>query len=248
MPQTQPIVRISSGGSLSCWDLTLACSALRSGGLGVVPSDTCYALAGLPFSRDSVGHLVTLLPAKATEPIPLVFGSIPLLERFVKLTVPDRRIIEVVWPGPLTLVCEISSAHDKTMLQEVLHTDGTIGARYSDSVVERQLSAHLQRPLTTCAIRDDSGEPVRNFDDAMYIVRSRMQAKNEQFPLFHIRVDRLPYAQLSTVATVQKNALPANKRTEPLDSVFVYREGEVEPKRLKKAVRELSPSDWVDWT
>jgi len=248
MSNTRGIVQLTRGESLSCGDLKQAAFTLRNGGIAIVPSDTCYALAALPFLRNSMICIVSVLPGKVAEPIPLVFGSIPLVERYVKLTLGDERLIDRYWPGPLTLVCEINGAHEKHQLQDMLHTAGTIGVRHSDSLVERQLSDHLQRPITTCAIRYDSGEPVRTFDDALSIVRARMQEAKNRSALFSISLGHIPYQDISTVAAVQRAVFPSDMSRDPDDSVFVFRNGAIEPKDLKRTVRELSASDWIDWT
>jgi len=248
MLQTNEIVRLTFGDSLAYGHLRQVCYTLRHGGLCILPSDTCYSLAALPFRRDALAHLASILPGKDSDPIPLAFGSLALAQQYVRLTPRDEKLIDAYCPGPLTLVCEINDQHDKKIIEDMLHTHGTIGVRIPDSTVERQVSIELQRPITTCAIRDDSGEPVRIFDDAVSLVRMRMKARQEEFLLFAVRMTRLAYREVSTVASVQKEGLPEGKELVSPYSVFIYRPGIIEPEQLESALRKLWPSDFEDWT
>jgi tRNA A37 threonylcarbamoyladenosine synthetase subunit TsaC/SUA5/YrdC len=242
------IASLTSGDSLPQGELRQVVHTLRSGGICILPSDTCYGVAALPFRRDAMSHLATILPDKAAEPIPLAFGSLGLIEQFVKLTASDERLADTHWPGPLTLVCEINDFHEKRALESMLHTKGTIGVRISDSAVERQISIELQRPITTCALRDESGHPVQSFDDAFNLTRSRMKAKDERFLLFGVRTPHLTYNDLSTVVTVQEGALPVNEKLSAPDAVYLYRPGVFSRRTLERTLRRMSPSDWADWT
>jgi tRNA A37 threonylcarbamoyladenosine synthetase subunit TsaC/SUA5/YrdC len=244
------IVRLTFGDSLSYGHLRQACHTLRHGGLCILPSDTCYSLAALPFRRDALEHLGQILPDKQVDAIPLAFGSLNMLRHYVKLTAKDERLIDIHCPGPLTLVCEISDAQQKHIIEDLLHTQGSIGVRIPDSGVERQISVELQRPITTCAVRDDAGAPVRNFDDAVSIVRSRLKAKGEEFLLLAVRMTKVTYKELSTVAGVQSSLAPAEAREALVApySVYIYRPGALEPEKLEDSLRRLSWSDFEDWT
>lgn len=248
MLENHEIVRLTFGDSLAYGHLRQACYTLRQGGLCILPSDTCYSLAALPFRRDSLAHLASILPDKDADPIPLAFGSLVLVQNYVKLTPRDEKLIDAYCPGPLTLVCEINDRQEKNVIEDMLHTHGTIGVRIPDSTVERQVSIELQRPITTCAIRDDSGGPVRSFDDAVSLVRMRMKDRQEEFMLFAVKMTRLAYRDVSTVASVQKDTLPEGKQLVSPYSVFIYRPGILEPEQLESALRKLWPSDFEEWT
>jgi hypothetical protein len=198
-----------------------------------------------------MARLATVLPQKASDPIPLAFGSLHLLVKYAKLTAKDERLIESYFPGPLTLVCEISSAQDQRIIEDMLHTHGTIGVRIPDSSVERQISTELDRPITTCAITDDTGKPIRSFDDAVSLVRARMMARDERSLLFAVRMKRLAYQddkELSTVASVQENALPSGQILVSPYSVYIYRPGLLEPEMLEDNLRKVAFTEVEDWT
>ncbi len=235
---------LTFGDSLAYADLRRVCQILREGGLCLLPSDTCYSIAALPFRRDAIGRVGRVLPGKEREAIPLSFGSLPLVEKWVKLTPRDLRAIDEFWPGPLTLVCEVKDWHDKHILADMLHTIGNIGVRISDSPVERQISTELDRPITTCAVRDENGKPVRSFDDAVSLVRGRLEETGEAFPFAAVRISRLRYRAVSTVATLQRSQVPAHHHGGSAYSIYVFRPGVIEPQRIERALRTVpNPED-----
>lgn len=247
MPHRYGIARLTPGGSLSHADVRLLCYTLRNGGICVVPSDTCYSIAILPFRWDSLKHLTVILPEKEHDAIPLAFDSYNLLSRYLELTTIHQRLIEASMPGPVTMVCDINGARDSHMIQSALNTQGTIGARIPDSPVERQISAELNEPITTCAIRDDSGNPVRSFDDAVSLVSLCLKDNDDRFLVYAVRGARLAYSDVSTVVSIQKKA-DDEASGQDKNILHVYRHGVIEPEKLESKLRELSQFDYEDWT
>lgn len=241
MDNPSDTIRLTFGDSLSYGHLRQVCYTLKNGGLCILPSDTTYTIAAIPFRRDVLLWVTQLLPEKANDPIPLSFGSLAMVEEYVKLTAKDYRAIDKFCPGPITLVCKIKDRKDKSLLEDVLHTVGTIGIRIPDSPVERQISTELQRPITSCAIRDDEHNVVQDFDDAVDIVRSRMRDTPDSPILMAIRMTRIKYYNHSTVISVQ-TAL-----TSPYD-IHVYRPGIIAPKKIEDTIRQISFRDVEEWT
>jgi L-threonylcarbamoyladenylate synthase len=230
-------LRLTLGDALAYSDLRSVCEILRDGGLCLVPSDTCYSIAALPFRRDAIARLGRVLPGKEQEPIPLCFGSLALVKKWVRLTPRDIRAIDEFWPGPLTLVCEIAEWHDPEIVSEMLHTVGNIGVRIPDSAVERQISSELERPITTCAVRDEAGRAVQSFDDAISVVRGRIDAIGEPISFAAIRGRRRLSRTVSTVATVQVSQAPADVDTGEGYTLYVFRPGAIEPEKIERRLR-----------
>jgi len=248
MPEPYGIARLSPNGLLSQADLRLFRYTLEYGGLGIVRSDTSFSLVAHPFRRDSLANLVTVLPDKALDPIPLAFASYEMVKRYVKLSPSEDRLIDMYSRAPLTLVCEIRDDQDPRAVGEMLNTEGTIGVRLTDSPIEMQISNELQRPITTCAIRDEAGRPVRSFDDAYALVRSRIESCGDRILFYSARANRFAPSDLSTVVSVRKLPIRRGDEEEVPDSIHVYRIGALEPKKINDALRVLCPSDFEDWT
>jgi tRNA threonylcarbamoyl adenosine modification protein (Sua5/YciO/YrdC/YwlC family) len=234
-------IYLTFGDSLAYGHLREVCYTLRNGGLCILPSDTCYALAGIPTRQDVIGRIAKILPEKEHEPISLSFGSLQMVEDWVVLTANDYRTIDKFCPGPITVVCVIKETRDKIAISDLLHTSGTIGVRIPDSPVERQISIELGNPITTCAIRSDNNDIVRSYDDAIDIVRSRLSNLNENILLAAIQMKRIKYRDLSTVVSVQPSM--ASPYT-----IHVFRPGVIEPEEITDAIRSLSFWDVEDMT
>lgn len=239
----EEIHQLTLGSSLSLHSINRIRKHLRDGGVCIVPSDTGYALTGLPFQKDVIQTISTVLHHDS-DPIPLSFGSMSMVEKYAELTKDDYLIMDTEFPGPITLVCGLKKAISETRkkaISELLHTSGTIGIRIPDSPVERQISTELDTPITTCAIRDDSGNMIRNFDDAVTIVGDRMGEIIDNFHLIGITANRILYDEQSTVLTLQKSIASPMK-------FMIFRYGYVDPKDIQHILNLPSSKDLDDFT
>lgn len=219
--------KLTHGDSLSYAQLRQVCHVLRNGGLCIIPSDTCYALAGLPMRRDVVSGISKALPGKQKSEIPLAFGSLAMVEKWVTLKPKDYRVIDQFCPGPITLVCKINHRrHDASKISQQLHTHGTVGVRIPDSPVERQVSIELDSPMTTCAVVDDNNSPITKYADAIDIVRAHLDTVSDEISLVSIEMRWLKYTERSTVVAVQAETTAPYK-------VRVYRPGVIELKEIE---------------
>lgn len=80
---------------------------LRSGGIGIIPTDTVYGIAALASNEAAVGRLLELKDRASGKPLPVQAAS-EWDANF--LGVADSQaavaLIERFWPGPLTIVME----------------------------------------------------------------------------------------------------------------------------------------------
>ena len=229
-----------SGDSLTYGHLREISDILLYGGFCLLPSDTGYSIASLPFLKKSVSPIFDIFPKGFTDPISLAFYHPELAEEYVKLTLEDQAVIETSCPGGITLVCEILDKKDRSFVKDRINTDGTIGVRISNSSVENQLSLELKRPITTFAVRYPHGKIVQNFDDAVDIIRQMLNGKKCAWAA--IKMPYFYYSDHSTVVTVQ----PA--LVDPDYTIKIFREGAIEPKVIKSSLEKLSKFEMSDWT
>jgi tRNA A37 threonylcarbamoyladenosine synthetase subunit TsaC/SUA5/YrdC len=237
------VLTLTLGGQVNLAYFRQIRQTLEYNGFGIVPSDTGYSLAALPFSRPAIGNLRLILD-RPHEPISLAFGSLRQMQTFMALTAEDERIIDTLCPGPMTLICSARKrgpTPPRRTLRPVLSDIGTVGVRLSDSPVERQLCVEMGRPLTTAAIRYPDGSIVQKFDDAYTIINDRLDALDVRTVLFKIRTPRIKYSDQSTIITT----VPALTRSQ---QVLEYRPGIIDFKKVQKAVRTLSYADMEGWT
>ncbi len=221
---------------------------LNDGGLCVVPSDTCYALAGIPMLK-GLGDDVRAILDRDQTPISVTFGTQRLAERFVVFNRANLAIIDDYAPGPLTIVAalrsDISDVHAKLLNDALKNPKREIGVRFPDSPTEVQLSSELERPITTTAILYRNKQPVRNFDDAVDIVSEGAKRSGVQRAICAIRRKRAKFAgELSTV--VETDIRPGS----PGSTYRIYREGDVSERQIRRSLSGLdryivrSMDDW----
>lgn len=110
--------------------IAAAVSALKDGGLVVLPTDTVYGIGADAFNNEAVAALLAAKGRGRDMPVPVLVGSWHTIEGLV-YTVPHtaRELIRAFWPGALSLVVrqapslpwDLGDAHGTVMLRMPLH-------------------------------------------------------------------------------------------------------------------------------
>ncbi len=110
--------------------LTAARSALKSGRLAVIPTDTLYGLAADAFDSSAVSALLAAKRRGRDMPVPVLVGSWNTIDGLVFSVRPQARdLIRAFWPGALSLVVQqapslawdLGDARGTVMLRMPLH-------------------------------------------------------------------------------------------------------------------------------
>lgn len=110
--------------------LAAARSAVKSGRLAVVPTDTVYGLAADAFDAAAVGALLAAKRRGRDMPVPVLVGSWHTIDGLVFSVSPQvRDLIRAFWPGGLSLVLsqapslawDLGNAQGTVMLRMPLH-------------------------------------------------------------------------------------------------------------------------------
>jgi L-threonylcarbamoyladenylate synthase len=193
-------------GSLRSRDISLIRAALLRGGFVLLPSDTCYSLAMIPQDKGRRDIINGILDRPENWPMSIAFPSINVARRFVKLSLVAMQLLEVFTPGPITVICDADSDPDTLRFVR----DDTIGVRIPESPIEREIAGCTDYPVTTVAVRDREGIPVRNFDRALdqvdigtHFVAApgwyAIQGDDDSFFSDHSTVVRVAGAEVSTM-------------------------------------------------
>ncbi|MCU1644333.1 MAG: tsaC [Nocardia sp.] len=87
--------------------LIAARSALKSGRLAVIPTDTLYGLAADAFDSQAVAALLAAKRRGRDMPVPVLVGSWTTIDGLVFSVRPQaRELIRAFWPGGLSLVVQ----------------------------------------------------------------------------------------------------------------------------------------------
>jgi tRNA threonylcarbamoyl adenosine modification protein (Sua5/YciO/YrdC/YwlC family) len=131
-------------------DFEAAASALRSGAVVAIPTDTVYGLAVDPSVPGSTAALFALKARPASLELPVLVAT---MEQFAGLAGPEdlpevaRRLARSFWPGALTIVVPRRAGLDWDLGG---HGD-TIGVRCPDHAGVRWLCAEVGPLATTSA-------------------------------------------------------------------------------------------------
>lgn len=83
---------------------------LRSGGVGVMPTDTIYGVVGSALSKDAVQKIYKLRKRNPKKPMVALIGSLNDLKRFgIKLNPAAKEQIKKLWPGKVSIILPCSS-------------------------------------------------------------------------------------------------------------------------------------------
>ena len=106
--------------------LRAAATAVRSGRLVVLPTDTVYGIGADAFDPRAVAALLAAKGRGRHMPSPVLVGSPEALDDLVT-GLPDiaGKLVEVFWPGALTLVAR----HRPTLRWDLGDTHGTVAVR-----------------------------------------------------------------------------------------------------------------------
>lgn len=78
---------------------------LKNGGVGVMPTDTIYGLVGSALSKKAVFRIYKLRRRSPEKPFIILISSLKELGLFkIKLDVFSRKILDKVWPNPVSVV------------------------------------------------------------------------------------------------------------------------------------------------
>ncbi len=130
-----------------------AASVLAQGGIVVLPTDTVYGVVADVFNEAAVQKLYEAKGRPKENPIPVFVASraqLPKVARHVPKSA--EQLIEVFWPGPLTLIFD---ARPEVPLI-VTAARGSVGVRIPASEVVLGVLNILGRPLA-CTSANPSG-------------------------------------------------------------------------------------------
>jgi L-threonylcarbamoyladenylate synthase len=134
---------------------------IRAGRVVAIPTDTLYALAVDPFSRDAVARVFAAKGRSATQALPLIAADAPQVARHLgALPKLGARLAERYWPGPLTMLIPAARA----LAEAVTGGTGRVGVRVPADRIARDVCAACGIPVTATSA-NVSGEAAVSMPD-----------------------------------------------------------------------------------
>jgi L-threonylcarbamoyladenylate synthase len=142
--------------------ITQAALAVQRGELVVLPTDTVYGIGADAFDPAAVRRLLAAKGRGREMPPPVLVSASTTLDALA-VGVPSyaRRLVEELWPGPLTLVCKQQSS----LQWDLGDTRGTVAVRMPDHEVALELLSRTG-PLAVSSANRTGMEPATDADQA----------------------------------------------------------------------------------
>ncbi len=138
--------------------------AFRDGKLVVVPTETVYGLAALASNADAVRRLIDLKGRRDGHPLPLAISGLEHLYDFVpNLDGLALRLARRCWPGPVSLVLDVSDRSSEIHLlpefvRKATILDGNVGFRVPNHPLTSTVLGELNEPVVLTSA-NLSGQP-----------------------------------------------------------------------------------------
>jgi L-threonylcarbamoyladenylate synthase len=122
-----------------------AADVLREGGVVAYPTDTLYGLGVDPRHDAAVARLFALKGRPATLAVPLIAASLEQAEMAGTFGAQERRLAQVFWPGPLTIIVPARPG----LAARLLAGGSTVAIRVPAHPVAQALAAALRFCVTS---------------------------------------------------------------------------------------------------
>ena len=137
---------------------------LKSGGIGVIPTDTVYGLVGRADNKETVERIYRVRERNVKKPCIVLISSIDDLQVFgIKMNDTEKAIIEskALWPGKVSIIFKCADPR----FEYLTRGTGSLAFRLSDVLELRNLIQEV-RPIVAPSANME-GEPTSsNIDEA----------------------------------------------------------------------------------
>tara|TARA_B100001094_G_C18114435_1_gene763087 strand:+ start:543 stop:1211 length:669 start_codon:yes stop_codon:yes gene_type:complete len=142
------------------------------GGIFVHPTDSLPGLAFDPKSPDSLDSVARLKGRRLEKGYLGLVSSLAMAEKFwLPLPVVFHKLLDVLWPGPLTVVWEASHRAPVSLVRK----DGTLALRYPMLVKNDWLYGEIEKfgvPIPSTSINDPGKAPKSGITEALEFLKS----------------------------------------------------------------------------
>lgn len=139
--------------TLSLDTISYAHKILQGGGLVAFPTDTVYGVGALAFDGKAVESIYAAKDRPPEKAIPILIGDPDDLER-VGMAIPEsaRKLADLFWPGPLTLLIP-----KRSDLPKAVSATFTVGVRVPDHEIALRL-LRLAGPMAVTSANISGGQ------------------------------------------------------------------------------------------
>jgi len=172
-----------------------AVEVLNRGGLVGFPTETVYGLAARVDSDGGLAKLCKIKQRPVNKPFTLHIGDKSVLDYFVpKLDLRDRAFLRKTWPGPLTVVFELTSEQLEIVrnkypddIREKIYHNNSIGVRLPDNDIALKLLSAVDGPVVASSANIAGAAPPTQADEIMTQLDGRIEMVLDDGPTRYVR-------------------------------------------------------------
>lgn len=133
------------------WVLHRAVQMLRDGAVGVIPTDTVYALAVSISHKEAIRRIYQLRELDEKKPLSIIVSDFAQAARYTNgIPTPAFKVLKRALPGPFTFIFGASKEIPKLMLRD---NRRTIGLRMPNHPIPLAIAAELDEPLLVTSFK-----------------------------------------------------------------------------------------------
>lgn len=202
-------------------DIDRAVKVLKTGGLVIYPTETCYGAGVDATNQKAVDKLLKYKSRREGKPLSIAVTDQTMAAKYVKLNATAKNLYKQFLPGPLTII----SAGRGRVANGVESETKTLGVRIPDHPVAKALVQVLGKPITATSANV-------SYKPKPYSIRQLLKqtSKKQQSLIdYFIDVGKLPQRPASTVVDTT------------LDDPLILRQGKLLPTKSAKTLTTNSP-------
>jgi len=126
---------------------------IKNGGIVIFPTDTVYGMGCNPYNANAVEKIYEIKSREKIKSLPVLAYSLDTVKEIAHIDAFTEKIIKKYWPGPLTLILELTDEK----LRKSLKLDNKIAIRIPNSKCALKLLKKCRLLVGTSA--NISGDP-----------------------------------------------------------------------------------------
>ena len=155
-------------------ELDTAAKILKSGGVIVYPTETCYALGGDFYSEKANKKIYQIKKRRASVLLPVIVANLSMAKKCARFNKKAIDLAQRFWPGPATLILEIKKSSQEKFFapcHKFLEKYHSIAMRISSNKVARGLSLRFGHPIISTSANISSKDECYCVEDILQQLR-----------------------------------------------------------------------------
>jgi len=185
-----------------------AVKEIKSGGIVVYPTETFYGIGADALNGNAVEMIFKLKGRMENKPLPLVISDIDMLELLgAEVNQASRRLMDVFWPGPLTLLLKVR----KKLPAGIVSAENKVAVRISSSSVARNIAFSVASPITATSANISGGKSPLSISDIPDNIIKKVNLVIDAGTLNGVKGSTIVDANFSLPRIIREGEIPAEK-------------------------------------